>query len=234
MSAITCYRCSSWPCECADGCAIVCGDCREVLPKLPHADAVLTDPPYGVSLGKRANNQRFDRKRYASFDDTPEAAKQLALDVFPLLNAERIAMTPGVKNMWAWPQPTHVGSFFSPSSSGCNSWGFSCWQPIFFYGKDPYGGTGSRPDSFMSVKAAEKLNHPCVKPLSQWLWLLNRCTLDSELVADPFLGSGTTLVAAKRLGRRAIGIEIEEKYCEIAANRLASEPMPMFAEAATA
>ena len=77
------------------------------------------------------------------------------------------------------------------------------------------------PDSFMSTEAAEKNGHPCPKPIVQWKRLLNRCTIRGETTLDPFMGSGTTLVAAKQLGRKAIGIEIEEKYCEIAVKRLA-------------
>lgn len=71
--------------------------------------------------------------------------------------------------------------------------------------------------------------HPNEKPLSLMVKLVLLCSDKNDTVIDPFMGSGTTLVAAKQVGRRAIGIEIEERYCEIAARRCAQEVLPLTA-----
>ena len=196
------------------GIQIFHGDCREVLPRLcaQGFDAFVTDPQYGVG------------ENYESgCDDLTNVDCGLWALTYLRGTAGTGALTPGVKNMWMYPRPVWIGSFFYPSATGRGPWGFVCWQPILYYGTDPYGGTGSRPDSCSSTEAAEKNGHPCPKPIGQWKWLVNRVTLEGQLICDPFMGSGTTLRAAKDLGRRAIGIEIEEKYCEIAAKRLSQE-----------
>lgn len=69
-------------------------------------------------------------------------------------------------------------------------------------------------------KGNQRPDHPCPKPESLMMQLVEQFTDPGETILDPFMGSGTTLIAAKRLGRKAIGIELEEKYCEIAAKRL--------------
>jgi site-specific DNA-methyltransferase (adenine-specific) len=82
--------------------------------------------------------------------------------------------------------------------------------------------------------------HPCPRKLGQVQWIVKWWAEPTDVVLDPFAGSGTTLEAAKRLGHRAIGIEIEERYCEIAVKRLAQRqlsfaqpPAPLFHEAQT-
>ncbi len=196
------------------------GDCREVLPQVT-ADVVVTDPPYGVGVD------------YDGHDDTTEALEALIGDVWPLMELfHRVVVTPGVVNMHRWPPPRWVLAWVNSSSTGRGPWGFSTWQPVMVYGPDPYlsRGLGCRPDAAMVTTGGGSLvqqlaanAHPCPKPLKFLQWLLVRtCTAD-EVIVDPFMGSGTTLRAAKDLGRKVIGIDQSERYCEIAAKRMAQE-----------
>ena len=199
-----------------DAVTIYHGDCRDILPHLPKVDLVLTDPPYGNST------------EYGCVDDTPEALTSLVLSSFGEIRGrcERMLITTGTQFMWLYPRPDWTLSWVVPSGSGCGPWGFCCWQPILAYGKDPYlvDGRGSRPDTLIRCEASEKNGHPCPKPLGVWKWVLIRgSSRQTDTILDPFMGSGTTLRAAKDLGRKAIGIEIEERYCEIAAKRMAQE-----------
>ena len=206
-----------------DWATIYHGDCREILPTLPGVSLVQTDPPYGVD---------FD---YPSYDDTYENLVELAQAVFPLLRATRICISPGMSGYRAWPRAKWICSL-SWDTTGSNGYcGFNQWFPVLFYGED-VAGKGKvngllQSDSFRVTGAgsvgfhrseAEKL-HVCPKPLNLWKWIMARFSEAGDKVLDPFLGSGTTLLAAKTLNRKAIGIEIEEKYCEIAANRMSQE-----------
>lgn len=209
------------------GITIYHGDCREILPGLAF-DVVVTDPPYGVNFaGKSTKHTAASGVGYSLFDDSQEYLLSVVVPFFDALLAQgrRVVLTPGLKNAWAYPRPTAMGTIFYPSGSGNGRWGFTCSQPIFYYGNDPRlaRGLGSTPDSFWSTEAAEVNGHPCPKPIGTMKWLVTKASLPGETVLDPFMGSGTTLRAAKDLGRKAIGIEIEEKYAEIAAKRLSQE-----------
>lgn len=200
------------------------GDARDVIDGLDF-DVLVTDPPYGVEFNGKATKWTKARGGYASHDDTPEYISDV---VIPLINGvlargKAAVVTPGIRNMFRYPEPHSVGTIFYPSGAGSGPWGFICSQPIFYYGADPYlaAGLGSRPDSFSSTEAAEPNGHPCPKPIKTMRWLVMKASLDGQTVLDPFMGSGTTLRAAKDLGRRAVGIEINEEYCEIAVKRLA-------------
>lgn len=207
------------------------GDCRDVLPAL-SADVTVTDPPYGVGLRtKMAKNHGRGGSHPVGnasvvYGDDPEQTKVLIGQVVPLM----LSVTPralifcGFRMLHSYPPPVVIGAVFVPQGSGYTPWGFQTSQPILYYGADPYlaDGKGNRPNGFLDSGAkGETFDHPCPKPLRWMVWAVNRASREGETVLDPFAGTGTTLVAAKGIGRRAIGIEVEEKYCEIAAGRLA-------------
>ena len=202
------------------GITIYHGDCREILPTLEPSsfDLCLTDPPYGLG---------YD---YASYDDTPENLVKLLGDVMPQLLrvAKRTLLTCGQRNIWKYPPADWVLCWNTPGGVSVTPWGFVCWQPILAYGrKGPRdnGQLDGKPD-FISLnnQFASSDKHPCAKPIHVWEWLLCKgAPAAGQLVLDPFMGSGTTLRAAKNQGRRAMGIELDEKYCEVAVERLAQE-----------
>lgn len=210
-----------------DGITIYHGDCRELLPTFT-SDVVVTDPPYGVDLiGKRTKRDAslFNVGYTDAFEDTPEYVASVVVPAIRwcIAACSRVIVTPGSRNLFLYPPSDDIGCVFNPAGAGKSRWGFNCFTPILFYGPDPFmtNGLGGRPNSISEVAAGDGNNgHPCPKPLRWMKWLVNRASCEGETILDPFMGSGTTLRAAKDLGRRAIGIEIEERYCEIAANRL--------------
>jgi len=201
------------------------GDCLELLPEMPKVDLVLTDPPYGIDGGK-GNNAKHGKGNYTeAFQDTPEYVLKLVVPIIEscIKRYGRVVFTPPTHLSHSFPQPKTIGCFFAKASGSWSSWGVLTTWPIFYYGKDPRAGKNQIPDGLYLAESAPKNGHPCPKPIKAWSWLLNKCSLEKETILDPFMGSGTTLVAAKQLNRKAIGIEIEEKYCEIAAKRLSQE-----------
>ncbi len=211
-----------------DGITIYHGDCREVLAAGPsiHADVLITDPPYGVGLTVKRHRWGEQKAASASYDDGDEVADLLreAIPVALDRSGDRGMVFSGARNLWAYPPASAVGAVFLTNGSGMSSWGFQCSHQILYYGKDPYlaDGRGSMPNGlFDKGFHRETVDHPCPKPISWMTWAIERASREGETVLDPFMGSGTTLVAAKRHGRKAIGIEIEERYCEIAVKRLA-------------
>jgi site-specific DNA-methyltransferase (adenine-specific) len=207
---------------------IFLGDCREILPQLDvKVDLVLTDPPYNATdIGPNHRiyiNQtmKLSDGEYADFCST---WFNLILNI-----TERISFTPGIANLWLYPAPKWVLCWHKPSAISYNKLGgFNAWEPILIYGK-PKGRFGQdyiRQDPLNFSQGPEK-NHPCPKPQKVWDWIINGMSEAGDLILDPFLGSGTTAYCAKKLNRRCIGIEIEEKYCEIAAKRCCQEVMEL-------
>jgi DNA modification methylase len=207
------------------GITIYHGDCREIVPML-NADVLVTDPPYGVSMGSQ--DHPSGKSPYASFDDTEGQVVDVVVPavVTALGRVQRGAVLPGSRCAFFYPRPYEIGAVYFPAGFGFSRWGFCCSQPILYYGKDPKPITRKEPNSVTCAETSEKNGHPCPKPLGLMRWLVARVSKPNETVLDPFMGSGTTLLAAKDMGHRAIGIEIEERYCEIAAKRLSQEVLP--------
>lgn len=212
---------------------LILGDCRDVLPTLPRVDAVVTDPPYGIGLTTKTSDFRgskhFDAgeslKASTLYQDDPESIRALVAEVMPLIlgAAERAMIFTGPAMLWAYPEPASIGSVFTPNGAGRTAWGFQCTHPVLFYGKDPFlqDGKGGRPNSWRHEQPnTEQIDHPCPKPLAWMKWALWRASRDGETVCDPFMGSGTTGVAAVTMDRDFIGIEREPKFFDIACKRI--------------
>ena len=204
------------------GQVIYCSDNRLILPLIPDKsiDLVLTDFPY-------ANNTD-----YGDYRDTEDNLKILIASVMPCLFklSSRTLLTCGVANIQLYPKPEWILSWVTPAGSGSGKWGFCCWQPILAYGTDPYlqAGKGRRPDVFIKMELSQEKHHPCSKPEDIWQLIMLRGSINSsDIILDPFLGSGTTAYCAKKLNRKCIGIEIEERYCEISAKRLSQSVMDL-------
>lgn len=201
------------------GVTLYLGDCREVT-TWTDADVMVTDPPYGmaVSSGWKGHHGRLT----IAGDDTTEtrdAALTMWTPARPALVFTRWSLPlVGAVHRLTWDKGEHVGmgDLAEP------------WKPntedVYVFGK---GFRASRRGSsvlrFNAVAGtAHRAHggrwHPTEKPLDLMETLINVCP--PGVVADPFAGSGATLVAARNLGRRAVGVEIEERYCEIIARRL--------------
>lgn len=187
-------------------------DCRDVLPTLEagSVDAVITDPPYGVAF--RGNTWDAD------IPDWLNESRRVALITM---------FTTGLLTLWQYPQPDWVCCWYREASNSRSLLGgFSHWSPILVYGKPRFKVDSIKLHAIQHA-APKGIGHPTPKPLALARWLVVNASIEGAMIMDPFLGSGTTLVAAQQLGRRAIGIEIEERYCEIAARRLSQQVLPL-------
>jgi site-specific DNA-methyltransferase (adenine-specific) len=189
------------------------GDCREWM---PEADVVVTDPPYGIGWNAVSISRQTNRPIFG--DDVPfDPAFLLALGKPTVLfGANHYASRlPDCAGWIVWDKrdgqtPTDQSD---AELAWCNFGGTVRTIRV------PLRGGGSRAIDHPAGLPVSM--HPTQKPLRLMSQVIERCPPGTVL--DPFAGSGSTLVAAKGLGRRAIGIEIEERYCEVAATRCSQE-----------
>jgi DNA modification methylase len=233
-------------------CTIYHGDCRDVLPLLSSVDHVITDPPYsehvhskqrrGGTVGMGVISEGRELGFSAISDNDVWAVARL---LAPLVGRWMLAFS-DVESTGRWRDAmilagleyVRTGAWVklgaAPQFTGDRpAPGYECVTICHVVGKKRWNG-GGHPGVWTHaiVKPQTGIRvHTTQKPTNLMSELVSLFTDPGETILDPFMGSGTTLVAAKRLGRKAIGIELEEKYCEIAAKRLAQGALDLFGEA---
>lgn len=207
------------------------GDCL-ALDAWLEADVLVTDPPYGTgyrsgwsSVSDSRTKNKPSVEGIVGDDDT--AARDSALAAW----GDRPALVFGT---WRVPRPSgtrhrliwHKRNTNPGMRAGGSPW-YSADEEIYVLGAGfagPHSQTVIPTDEYRASAQgqAAKIGHPTPKPIRLLEHLIERTV---GVIADPFAGSGSTLVAAKQLGRRCIGVELEERYCEIAADRLAQDTL---------
>ena len=191
------------------------GDCLELADLWTVADVLVTDPPYGM-----AHRSGWLDRPIAGDETT--VARESVIDIWGF----KAAIMFGT---WRVPRPSFVRQLVvwdkgdSPGMGDLSLPRGPSHEDIYIMGE---GFQGRRTGSViryptLSAGSTERPDHPTPKPVPLMEELIRKCP--PGVIADPFAGSGSTLVAAKALGRRAIGVELEERYAEIAARRLAQD-----------
>ncbi len=224
------------------GIQIYLGDCKEVLPHLPKIDLCVTDPPYVLDIGA---------EKYSGIYADHGAHLKKIRDSFgynfdPLQIIDLIEENMNVFNGYFWTSEDLLPIYIEIAKERNWKWHILCWckvnpMPAHFnhrlndiefcihiFQSGAYFNNELNYIQYFSYFVqplrANKY-HPTPKPsitLSNLIIVSSRL---GDLILDPFLGTGTTLIEAKKLGRRGIGIEIDEKYCKIAADRLGQSVM---------
>lgn len=187
-----------------DGITIYHGNCQNILPNIPKVDLVLTDPPYGIGIAKNPFRQKHEK---SSWDSKPVDKNLLMLSIksgkHSIVWGGNYFELPVSQKFFVWDkvQPEDF------SSAMCEQ----AWSNIPGPAK-----------LFRKRVVGYFKQHPTQKPVELMSWCIQQAP-EAQTVLDPFMGAGTTLASAKELNRKAIGIEIEEKYCEIASKRLSQQ-----------
>lgn len=186
----------------AEGITLHLGDCRTILPTLARADAVVTDPPYGIGIAANPVRQRHEKM---DWDDAAPPADLMAL----------VRAAAPLSIIWG-------GNYFDLPPSQC----FLIWDKVqpenFSLAMCEKAWTNmSKPAKMFKrhVVSFEK-HHPTQKPLELMKWCILQLPPETKTIIDPFMGSGTTGVAAVGLGRKFTGIEVEPSYFDIACRRI--------------
>ena len=187
------------------------GDCRDILPTLPKVDAVITDPPYGINAARTRNSQKNGWVDYGVDGWDLERPSNDVISAFARLGDVLI--------VWG-------GNYFTDVLPPSMQW--LVWdkgQRNFSLADCEFAWTNqnnaARVFDFSRGQALQDgKQHPTQKPIALMSWCIEQCKNKPKTILDPFMGSGTTGVAAVQMGRKFIGIEREPKYFDIACERI--------------
>lgn len=198
---------------------IYLGDCAEIMPLLEQVDLVVTDPPYGMNF--QSNHREEKHERIHGDDKLPIETIKYALAManrggYVFCRWDNLHEFPKPKSCIAWVK---------------NNWSMGDlkhehgrqWEACLFYAKADHEFIERIPDVIHADRTGND-RHPTQKPVDLMKRLI-MCNV-GQTVLDPFMGSGSTLLACKELKRSGIGIEISEEYCEIAKKRLQNTQVP--------
>lgn len=208
------------------------GDCREITAWLA-ADVLVTDPPYGRGWrqGRLTDARHADDSHIGIAGDRDTSVRDTALALW----GERPAIVFG-DLMLAPPAGTAQPLIYRKQPNSGTRGAMAGFrrdvEGVYLIGRWP-SGLGGRSSILATASRVaggpasvqSRYGHPHAKPIDVLETLIAACP--PGVIADPFAGSGSTLVAAKQLGRHAIGVELEERYCEVIARRLAQDALPL-------
>lgn len=211
----------------AEGITLYLGDCRDILPTLNDIDVVISDPPYGININtKNASRNRGFRpydKKASALDFDAVAGDAIKFDPTPLLTfpaailwgANNYADALAVSHCWlSWDKKCGKAA---DSDIGDCELAWTRGLPFKTVRAFRHMWAGFQRDS----EAGEKHQHPTQKPVALMRWCIDFFP-EATTILDPFMGSGTTGVASVNLGKKFVGIELEQKYFDVACRRVSA------------
>lgn len=214
-----------------NGITIYNGDCLEILPTLGPVDLVLTDPPYGAVNRKSSGLRNLDK---ADANTETFSVPEFSSLIFPLFTTAYVwcgtEQISGFRESFVNGGATTrlaIWEKTNPSPMNGDRLWLSSVEACVFARKAKAYFSGFCESPVWRGPICEEQQHPTQKPVWLFRKLILRSCPEGGTVLDPCMGSGTTLAAAKELGRKAIGIDLSEHYCEIAAKRLSQEVLSL-------